>query len=427
MSSFINKTLQTKLGQDILWNYMSLGVLAVSGILINVIIAGVYGVATLGVFNQVYAVYIMTSQFAVGGVHFSVLKHMAEFADDVNKRNKIASSAIVLSMVLGVTTGAIVFSLKNIFGNLLESPEVAKGIAFVAPALVFFALNKVLMAVLNGLRRMKAFAFAQATRYLLLISFVVISSVSNFPGYVLTATFVVSEFILLLILLILVRRYVSWVHWNQWGDWFIKHAVFGIKGFLSGILVEINTRVDVLMLGFFLSDKVVGIYSFAAILAEGFYQFLLIIRNNLNPILVKLILEERFDEIKYLVRKTQRILYPSMAALVLLVIALFPLAISALFGESDLILGWPVLAILATGIFISSGYVPFEGIMMQAGLPEYHTLLIISAVVSNIILNAILIPVFGMNGAAIATGISFVLLIVYLNILIKKKLHFSLR
>jgi O-antigen/teichoic acid export membrane protein len=64
-----------------------------------------------------------------------------------------------------------------------------------------------------------------------------------------------------------------------------------MKSFFSNVLLQMNTRIDVLVLGLFWSDHIVGIYSFAATLAEGVYQLLVVLRTNYNPMLVRLTLE----------------------------------------------------------------------------------------------------------------------------------------
>ena len=51
----------------------------------------------------------------------------------------------------------------------------------------------------------------------------------------------------------------------------------------SIVLIELNTKVDILMIGFFMGDYNVGIYSFAALFGEGFYQLLIVLQNVLNP------------------------------------------------------------------------------------------------------------------------------------------------
>ena len=65
------------------------------------------------------------------------------------------------------------------------------------------------------------------------------------------------------------------------------HLVYGTKSAVSGMLLELNSRVDVLMIGYFLDDARVGIYSFASTLAEGVFQLLVVLQNNYNPLIAR--------------------------------------------------------------------------------------------------------------------------------------------
>ena len=67
-----------KLTLDISWNYLSFFILAISGLIINFIIALSFSSEGLGIFNQTYAFFVIFSQFSVFGIHYSVLKLSAE-------------------------------------------------------------------------------------------------------------------------------------------------------------------------------------------------------------------------------------------------------------------------------------------------------------------------------------------------------------
>ena len=76
-----------KLTRDIGWTLGSFVMLAASGMVINLVVAGARDAAALGVFNQAYAVYIIASQLATLGLHYSVLRHAAlHEADEVTRR-----------------------------------------------------------------------------------------------------------------------------------------------------------------------------------------------------------------------------------------------------------------------------------------------------------------------------------------------------
>ena len=70
---------------DTAWNYAAFAVMAVTGVILNFFIAARLGIEVLGVFNQIYAIYIIVAQFAVFGVHDSAQKHNAEFMDPENR------------------------------------------------------------------------------------------------------------------------------------------------------------------------------------------------------------------------------------------------------------------------------------------------------------------------------------------------------
>ena len=63
-----------------------------------------------------------------------------------------------------------------------------------------------------------------------------------------------------------------------------NHLRYGRSVVISGLSLELNARVDVLVLGGFLSSSYVGLYSFVAMLIEGFYQLIIVVKNFLNPL-----------------------------------------------------------------------------------------------------------------------------------------------
>ena len=87
----------------------------------------------------------------------------------------------------------MIFALSGPIGRLAESEAGGRGIALAAPGLLFFALNKVLMGILNGRRRMKAFAAAQAYRVSVILASCLCVAALDLPGYVLGASFTIAE------------------------------------------------------------------------------------------------------------------------------------------------------------------------------------------------------------------------------------------
>lgn len=402
-------SLKHRFNAEVLWNLASVGILGVSGILMNGVIARWRGAEALGVFNQVFAIYIMLSQIAVGGVHLSVLKCLSYHQDDRKKCSDIASAGLLLGLGLSSIVAIIAYFLAGWFGELLGSPGVEKGVVLAAPGLVFFSLNKILLNSLNGLRYMRAFAVLQALRFIFILLSVVVILAGGWPTYALAFALTSSELALFFISVIYIQtRAVQFKLPSPTSPWIAEHFSFGMRGFLAGLLSEMNTRVDVLMLGYFTNDAAVGVYSFAAILAEGFCQIPLVVRRNLDPIFGRAFSENERSRIHEAAQKVKRIMYALMTAITLVAVGGFPILLKLLGSESGLGPSWAVFAILMAGILINSGYRPFLGIFLQGGRPGAYTLIIFTAVAGNILLNLVLIPHMGIYGSCTATSIMFV-------------------
>ena len=400
-----------KLGRDIAWNIGSLAILGVGGICQNIIVLRFYDAAVLGVFNQVFALYIFFSQLAAGGIHLSVLKHVAAKLDnDHAVRQIVCSSMVPASLLAGLAAWSFA-GTRGVAAGWLDSPDVATGIMMAAPGLFLFALNKVLLAVLNAERRMKEFAIFQALRPVCFLVTLLAMTGTGQPGAMLPAMFTVSE----VVLFVGLGSATSPRFRGFWGAvsrrWMKEHLRFGGKAFMSGVLSELNTRVDVLMLGLLMSDRVVGVYSFVAMIAEGFYQLVVIVRNNFNPILARFLGDDDREGLREFARRGRRRTWIWIGISGAVAVLLYPLAIRVLgavgIGD-DLVGSWMIFGLLIGGIVIASGYLAFFNLLVNAGLPGWHSVMILGVVVFNGVANWLLIPVWGAAGAAAATGAAYV-------------------
>lgn len=84
---------------------------------------------------------------------------------------------------------------------------------------------------------------------------------------------------------------------------------------------------------------------------------------------------------------------------------------------------WAVYAILACGIALTSGHQAFLMLFGQLGRPGTQTLFIAGFFGSNVLLNLALIPLLGIYGAALATALSFVAMVLLQRLLADRVLH----
>lgn len=393
--------------RDVAWNLASFALLGIAGVLLNVLIGWHYGAGALGVFNQVVAAYILFSMLGTLGLHLSVLRAVVETDGDARATESAVLGALLpAGLVSALVTGCFCLAAAPV-ARLLDSPAVGSGMWAAAPGLFFFALNKTLLGIENGRRRMRAFATFQALRYLLVLAAFGVLLAWGGPAERLPVVFSVAELLLFPVLLADVSLDVRWWRGRAALAWSARHLRFGAKSVLSGMLLELNSRVDVLMLGFFLADVQVGIYSFAALFAEGFYQLFVVLQNNYNPLLAGHIARRRASELEALVRRGRKAAWLFGAAAGAVAVLVFPTLVSLATSDPAFQESFLPFAILIAGLVLAAGYLPFQGFLAMANLPGWHTVFMFLLVLINAVGNAIAIPIAGVRGAAIATGASF--------------------
>lgn len=399
----VSAALQGKFRRDALWNLGSVVVLGLCGFALTLLIGRHFGSAPLGVFNQAWAAYIFFSQAAVGGVDRSTLRAIAENRADRSRVSAVIVGALVPTVLLALVFTALFWSVRTPLANWLDSPDVADAMEVAAPGLFLFALNKVGMAVVNAAERMRAFALYTSLRYVGMVAGLGVVIALELPSSRIALLFSFAEGLLFVPLAIEVVRQLRAPLTSAWRAWSSTHLRYGVKSVGSGMLLELNSRVDVLILGRYLADGPVGVYSFAAQVAEGVFQVLVVLQNNYNPTLARYIGERRLRELEPIVAKGKRVTYVLFSVIALVAFAGFPVLLAAL-GKPEFRDGWAPLGWLLLGMLLASGYMPFAQTLLMANHPAWHTVMMCSVVAFNVVGNALLIPHLGLSGSAIATG-----------------------
>jgi len=170
---------------------------------------------------------------------------------------------------------------------------------------------------------------------------------------------------------------------------------------LSGFLITIYMKIDQVMIGNMLDAEQVGIYSIAVKLSEFWLFIPTIVISTFMPYFIKL--REANSELYYFRLKQLYSFMFWMGIFVGLVTLLFGHDIILLLFGEDYSDAYSALVFnIWSGVAISQGLA--RGIwLIGEDLQKYRLYTNIIGVTLNIILNIILIPKYGISGAAIAT------------------------
>jgi len=174
---------------------------------------------------------------------------------------------------------------------------------------------------------------------------------------------------------------------------------------LSGIMVSLYMKIDQVMLKYMMDEKSVGYYAAAVRLSEAWYFIPVAICNSLFPAIIN---AKNVSEVFYQNRMQK--LYDLLAiiaiAIALPVTFLSSQIITILYGN-EFISSAPVLT-----IYIWAGVSVFLGVasnqyLINENLTKFSFLRTALGMISNVVLNFIFIPMYGITGSAIATLISY--------------------
>jgi len=175
----------------------------------------------------------------------------------------------------------------------------------------------------------------------------------------------------------------------------------------SGLMIMIYMRIDQVMIGLLLNDSQVGLYSAAVKISELVCFLPSILLSSLFPSLV--LMKEKSTQ-RYLALFQRLFDFLVWFAIFLIVpICFFSGPIIFLLYGIDYLPATATLTILTLAllaIFLKSGV---DSYLINAGLTKIVLVNSFLGAFSNVILNLILIPILGINGAAIATVISYII------------------
>jgi len=410
---------------DFIANYAALAFVACSGILINVLIVRQFSPAELGIFNISYAFLVIVSQLSTFGVHQSCLRAIS--ISDSEQQPQILQAGLLLVGLISFSVAISFYLIIPIIAGTLAVSNIAGSLDIISIALVFYSLNKVLAFSINGMRRMKLFAMAQAGRALLLLSYIALVSFYPDWNYPLAGAFLCSELILFITMALVLSPMLRIdKHFDSLANWIRRHFKFGKEAFLSGFSTELNTRLDVLILGIFFSESTVGVYSFVSMLAEGFHQLVVVVKNNINPMLARMIRNQKLPDLEMFSNRIFVVVFTGFLLSSLTLCLIYPFLAQFLELGIEIESAVSILITLLVFMVLASGWLPFNQILTQAGLPWLSSRLYLVAMTINLCLNLLLVPNLGMFGAASATGVSWISFAIILELVVRKRIKISI-
>ncbi len=190
--------------------------------------------------------------------------------------------------------------------------------------------------------------------------------------------------------------------------------------FLGGMSI-INTQTDVLMLAAMQGTESAGIYGAAARGAELVAFSLVVVNMAIQPTISRCYAAGEMQRLQRVITTAARVTV-ALALPAALILSLFGRPILGLVFGNEFERGALCLAILCGAQVVNAGAGSVGNILNMTGHERDAALGLALGAFINVVLNAVLVPVWDIEGAALATGMSLVVWNVFLVTRVRRRL-----
>ncbi len=378
------------------WLIVSEALAKVLFFLIIVVIARNLSVQDFGSFSFVFAFVNLFSLLADFGLSTLLIRDYSRLKE---RDSYIANMLIVRSVASVVAFGLVSLAWMlwlNGSGNWAL-------IVFVAAWMVFMGYLQFAQAIFRAMERMEYQALTKLIYNLVLLALLLVVIALGLGLYGVVATYTASALITAILAYYLVFRQGISLRW-EFNPTIIRKVISEawMLG-LTGYFIAIYVSVDQFLLGILGSYEQVGIYSVAYKFELLSSMFSLILTNSIFPTISSFNDVTRITRF-YLGKVRLVIVLGAVVSLGVLVFS-YPVIVY-LFGEKYL-QAFDVLKILTVASFFE--FLVYFGYITLLALGRTRLVLLYKFVSmsANIVLNFILIPWYGVYGAAMATVVSY--------------------
>ncbi|PQP33280.1 hypothetical protein C6A36_00010 [Desulfobacteraceae bacterium SEEP-SAG10] len=380
----------------------------------TIFLARVLGANDLGLYLLGITIVRLMTILSILGLDTGVVRYVAIY----NGRNDLGrmKGTVIISAIITMLPSIVFIGLTFLLGDFVATfvfhkPELGSIIKLLSLSIPFESLMRILLASTRGLKLMQYVAYTEhltrvGIRFLFAIFFLFGMGL-GLEGVALA--YVASSIFAAGLAFYYANKLISVLDTKTRPLFEIKNLLnFSIPMVFTVLIYDLMSRVDILMLGVFVSSSEVGIYTIAVRIIMLAQVVFMAFQPIFQPFVAELHDKKEFERLSNLLKVlTQWSVTISLP--VFLSLLLFPGFFLHFFGN-EFVKGSGCLSILVVAFLFSSVSSLPASIIFMAGRSDLSLINNLATLIINATLNYLLIPRFGIIGAAFATGISFVFL-----------------
>lgn len=404
--------------------FLGLAISKLFGYIYRILIARV-GTEEYGLFSIGIAVFSLLTTICLLGLKGGILRYVSFYKsrEDYGKVKGVILFSIKTILPLSFIVGVILFIFsRQISLYIFHKEDLAVVLQILAFAIPFAAFKEIASSVFYAFQEVRYEVYSKniVENFLKIISvFVLIILGFKVVGFAISYVFAVI-FSGIMAFYFLGKKVFPLFNSTIKSIYIKKELIkFSLPLLFTTLISPLMQWIDTLMLGSFKTSSEVGIYNAALPTASLLFFVPSILLTLYVPVLTDVYAQDKKEIFFSLYKRITKWIFSTNIVL-LGIFYLFSINIlNALFG-SDYLSGSAALLILSTGYFINYIFSTSAKVLMIFKKTNIIFLNTIVILLLNILLNFYLIPLYGINGAAMAT--SFSLIMESILVLVESKL-----
>ncbi len=373
--------------------------ITVSGYLIHLILARLFGPATYGDFGIILSLILITKTLFLTGTNRAISKFIAE---DNQKAGAILRSGLYLQLAIIALNTAIYLVFADAIAALFKDPGLANPIRLSSLVVIPLGLDIIYAkGYLNGLKLFKQQAYLEALHSFLKVAFAVLLVALGFGLYGAIGGYILAPLVVVLVTLAVFKPKLSAESFD-----IMKLVRFALPITLFYTMITLTMDSSLLLVKrILIDDALTGFYTAASTIAKITFSVFTALPFILLPSIASAIAEKDDARLKTYINQSLRysmmVLFPIAA-----ITSVYAEPIIRLFYSDAFAQAATALPLLTWGFTFYSFIMIFSSFMSGANKPQHAMALSAFLLVLAGITNYLLIPQKGLAGAALATLIT---------------------
>ncbi len=381
------------------------------GIVSSIIIARIYGAEMIGIVAMLQSFLMLATIFTVMGTKTSLLRLIPEHLVKYSPTSafEIYRKTQLMVIVVSAITGTLFFFSGDLIAEkVFSKPHLSFYFVLASVFVVFKSLVMLNTNAVRGLRLIRTFALMQVLpqgfNLLFLISLGLFLPTRNVPVYALLGGFVMTSISGWIIMVYSFRKKMAP---NDKVRPMSARKILSISlpMLMTATMTFIIGQTGVIMLGIFRSEAEVGYYAIAVKLATLTSFLLNAVNSMAGPKFSELFHTNKMDELFHVAKKSAKLIFWTTTPILLAFIILGRPVLHIAFGP-EFTVAYPALVLLTIGQFVYSISGATGLFMNMTGNQIVFMTIVFIAAATNIGLNLLFTPEYGIYGAALSGMVS---------------------